>query len=154
LSYKLSLNNGNGTVWHLNYTSSDQGYLTTSVDYGRINPIPFGITVQPRLGSNGAELAMDSRPSGLRTFTEFSIDQQQRLTINGGLDDTKSFNPPNWFGALSRWYTCKGLGYPIGEIDVLVWVLGKEKPHNPTCAPADLRAVPLSPPKSSSAKMY
>jgi hypothetical protein len=146
MNFKLSLNNGDGTVWRLNYTSGSttQGYLTTSINYSQ-RIIPFGITVEPRLGSNTAELGMAPRDmkdqSGL---TEFAIDQQQHLTINGGLDDTNMpIFPPKWLGGLSRWAACKGLGYPIGEIDTLVWVLGNQKPQNPACMAADLRVVPV-----------
>jgi hypothetical protein len=145
--FKLSLNNGDGTVWRLNYTGSNtnQGYLTTSIDYSNNLTIPYAITVVPRLGSNTAELEMNPRNVKDQTsLSVFGIDQEQRLTIDGGLDDTNpSVFPPKWLGNLSRWAVCKGLGYPIGQVDILVWVLGNQRPQNPSCVAADLRAVPV-----------
>jgi hypothetical protein len=141
------------TTFRLNITRPSTTYiygnLVTSQDFNDAN-IPFGFTVPPRLGSNLAELTMApagdaSKKQQEDDMTEFIIDPQMRLTIDGGLDDSKTpISPPKFFGGLSRWILCKGLGYPYGEVDVIMWVLGDGKPQNPSCGEVmEIKAVPI-----------
>lgn len=157
MTFKLTLTNkiDFATIWRLNTTttSSDLGYLTTTAPYKtsdktstNTTALPFAVTVSPRVGSNVAVLTFapkaEEEQAGL---TVFGIDKNQMLTIDGGDDDTDGqVLPPKWLGALRRWYTCKAQGYPggvssNGDIDVLAWVMGNEKPEDPSCVKVDVR---------------
>lgn len=152
MTYKLTLNPKKdlATTWRLNTTTAslDLGYLTTTAPYKtntNTTTLPFAVTVSPRVGSNVAVLTFAPETGEEQAeLTVFGIDGNKMLTIDGGADDTDgSTLPPKWLGALRRWYTCKAQGYPggvkpNGDIDVLAWVMGDEKPEDSSCVKVDV----------------
>lgn len=163
MTFKLTLTTKKdlATAWRLNTTttSPDLGYLTTTAPYkistntttlpyktsSNATNLPFAVTVSPRVGSNVAILTFAPKTAEEQVgLTVFGIDKNKMLTIDGGDDDTDGQAlPPKWLGALRRWYTCKAQGYPgginpNGDIDVLAWVMGIEKPEDPSCVKVDV----------------
>ncbi|KAF2760835.1 hypothetical protein EJ05DRAFT_473427 [Pseudovirgaria hyperparasitica] len=131
-----TLGSSNRNNYYLNYTmypSENVGLLTWNlVGNGFVASSPMNIFYS--IGTDVAQLLLQPSSNGLHV----TFDDNNKMAISNSIDDTVT--PPKYITPaelLYRWHVCltNYLGY---NYNTLTWVLGNDKPQNPSCKKVDV----------------